>query len=333
MELIDTYLDRVRSHLHLDARTEVRIIRELKSHFEDELAELQSGGMPLQDSAEAAIRSSGNPQSLANLFYQAYSRGSWIETLLALQPHLVTAALFLTHLWSNPLALLVAFTGVLLVALGGWHQGRPNWAYPWIGYSFSPFIAMIFFSRDFIYSTAKDLILGSRLSLMHMQMLAFVGLYALFIAVVVFSVVRVVKRDWLLVSFMLFPLPVLGVWISEIARIGARFYSTDPVAYGWDGIMAAAFLLLGLCSAAFVRIRRRLVRILLLASMCLGATLLVGIRLLESSPFLTLQLLVSLPVFTLLAPAVLERILGHGELPRPTAGKPDRRTPSEQDNA
>jgi hypothetical protein len=58
---------------------------------------------------------------------------------------------------------------------------------------------------------------------------------------------------------------------------------------------------------------------------CLGATLLVGGRLLASSPFLTHQLLVSLPVFTLLAPAVLERLLGHGELPRPAARKPGRR--------
>ena len=323
MNSIDSYLDQVRSHLHLDAVTEGNIIRELKSFFDEELAELQGSGMPVQDSAREAIRSSGKPRILARLFYEAYSQGSWLDALLVIQPHLVAAALFQTHLWSNPFAILTAFGGVLLVALYGWRQGRPGWVYPWIGYAFSPFIATIFFSRNFIYASAVDLLLGSRLSLSHVGLFLFVGLYALFIWMVVFSVLRVVKRDWVLVSFMLSPLPLLGVWISEIARIGARFYSTDPAAYRWDEPMTAAFLLLGLFSVLIIRLRWRLARILLLAVAGIGATLLVGLSILRTTHLLTLPLLLALPVFTLLAPAVLERILGHGE----KASSPAGRTP------
>jgi hypothetical protein len=317
MELIETYLARVRSHLHLEPHTERRIIRELKSHFEEEVAELQGGGMATQDSEKEALRYSGKPQSLGRSFYEVYCQGSWLDALLALQPHLVVAAVFLAHLWSNPLALLISFAGVLYVTLGAWSRRRPNWSYPWIGYSFTPGIAMVFYSMDFIERSAQDLFLGSRLSWQHVQLLPFVSLYALFIALVVFSVVRVVKRDWLLVSFMLLPLPVLGPWISEIARLGARFLSADPAVYRWDRAMAAAFLFLGLGSALFVRLRRRSARVLFLAAMGLGSTLWVGSALLETSPLLTLRLLVGLPLGTLLAPALLERILGHGEEPDP----------------
>jgi hypothetical protein len=324
MELIDDYLNRVRSRLHLDPRTEGRILKELRSYFDEQLAELQESGMCARDCAEEAIRCSGRPQSLGRLFHEVYSQGSWTDALLAVQPHLLVAALFLTHLWTSPLALLASFAGVLCVALSAWARGRPNWAYPWIGYSLTPFIATVFYSMDFFYGCARDLLLGSRLSLQHMQMLFFLGLYALFIGLMAFSVVRVVKRDWLLASYMLFPLPVLGVWIAEIARIGVRFNSADPAAYAWDRVMTAAFVLLGLCAALFVRIRLRLLRILLLAGTCLGVTILVGRVLLETSNVLTLRLLVGLPLLTLLAPALLEQILGHGEPQRSGPVEADR---------
>jgi hypothetical protein len=313
MERIDTYLDQIRAHLHLDAYTEIGIIRELQSHFEEEVADLQRAGIPAADSVNEAIRSSGNPQSLARMFYEAHSQGSWADAFLALQPHLVASALFITHLWAKPFAVVIAFGAVLLVALYGWARGRPNWLYPWIGYSFSPFVATIFFSRDFVYDSAAELILGSRLSPSHVWLLLFLGLYALFIGLVVFSVVRVVKRDWLLVSFMLLPLPVFGVWISEAARIGVEFHTNDPLAFRWDGGMFAAFLLLGLVSVLFVRLRRRALRILLLAAACVSSTILVGNAILETSGFLTIPMLVGLALFTFLVPAVLEWILGHGE--------------------
>jgi len=283
--------------------------------------------MGAQDCAKEAVRCSGRPQSLARLFYAVYCQGSWTDALLALQPHLLVAALFLTHLWTSPLVLLASFGGVLYVALSGWARGRPNWLYPWIGYSLTPLIATVFYSMDFVYRSARDLLLGSRLSLQHVQLLLFVTLYALFIGLMALSVVRVVKRDWLLASYMIFPLPVLGVWISEIARIGVRFNSADPASYAWDRPMTAAFVLLGICAALFLRIRRRLARILLLGATCLGATILVGRVLLQTSTMLTLRLLVGLPLFTLLAPALLEQILGHGEPIRPAqdSGRPQAR--------
>jgi hypothetical protein len=313
MERIDTYLKEIKSRLHLDPYTEVRIIRELQSHFEEEVADLQQNGVPPADSAEEAIRSSGNAHSLALMFYEAHSRASWSEALLALQPHLVASALFLTHLWTNPAAVAVAFGGVLLITFYGWGRGRPNWVYPWIGYSFSPFVAAIFFSRTFVYNSAVDLIVGSRLYSSHVWLLLFLGLYAVFVWLVVFSVVRVVRRDWLLVSFMLLPLPVFGVWISDMARIGAAFYTSEPAAYRWDGGMAASLLLLGVVAVLFLRLRRRLLRILLLAASCVASTLLVGKSILESSRFLTIPMLVGLAMFTFLVPALLEWVLGHGE--------------------
>jgi len=313
MERINLYLKEIKSRLHLDPNTEFSIIRELESHFEEEMADLEQAGVPPAASAEQAIRCSGSAHSLARMFYEAHSQGTWADAFLAVQPHLIASALFLTHLWAKPLAVMAAFGAVLLVALYGWARGRPNWLYPWVGYSFSPFVATIFFSRDFVYRSAVDLILGSRIAPSHAWLLLFLGLYALFIGLVVFSVVRVVKRDWLLVSFMLLPLPVLGVWISDIARIGAQFHTANPAAFRWDGRMFVTFLMLGLVSVLFLRLRRRIWRIALLAAACVSATILVGSRILEISGFLTLPMLVGLALFTFLVPAVLEWILGHGE--------------------
>ena len=247
------------------------------------------------------------------MFYEAHSQGSWTEALLALQPHLLAATLFLTHLWANPFAVAVVFGAVLLVALYGWTRGRPNWVYPWLGYTFSPFVATIFYSRDFVYNSAVDLVFGPGLSANHVWLLLFLGLYALFIWLVVFSVVRVVKRDWLLVSYMLLPLPLFGVWISEAARIGAEFYSVAPAVFHWDGGMFTALLILGIVSAVFVRLRRRVLRVVVLVCAGVSSTLLLGKSILETSGFLGVPTLVGLALFTFLVPALLEWVLGHGE--------------------
>jgi len=110
---VDSYLAEVRSHLHLDPSVEHRVIGELAAHFDDKLRDLRAEGMPEGEAVREAIASFGGARSIARLLYQAYSRGTWAETFLACQPHLLAAALFAAHQWRSPL-LLGLFSAVLI---------------------------------------------------------------------------------------------------------------------------------------------------------------------------------------------------------------------------
>ncbi len=43
---VSSYLDEVQSHLHLDPRTERRVISELSTHFEEKVGDLELQGVP-----------------------------------------------------------------------------------------------------------------------------------------------------------------------------------------------------------------------------------------------------------------------------------------------
>jgi hypothetical protein len=55
------FLEEVRTHLHLDPRTEKRVITELSTHFEEKLSDLYGQGMPEAEAARAALDSFGAP--------------------------------------------------------------------------------------------------------------------------------------------------------------------------------------------------------------------------------------------------------------------------------
>jgi hypothetical protein len=164
MGAIDTYLSRIKSNLHLDPITERKVIGELETYFQDKIEDLQTEGFTKSDAAKQAIDSFGTPRRVARLLYEAHSKGSWLEALLSAQPALLGAALFATHLWSQPLVLIPAFALVLFVTLLGWLKGKPNWLYPWIGFTFAPVLAVVFLSRNFVYQSIYSIVVGSGVS-------------------------------------------------------------------------------------------------------------------------------------------------------------------------
>ncbi len=313
MPPIETYLKEIRSYLRLDPTTEHRVLGELQTYFDEKIDELETEGFSEAEAVRQAISSFGKPRTVAKLIHEAHSRGSWLEALLAAQPHLLGAALFATHLWSHPFTLVAAFTVLLLVALLGWLKGRPNWLYPWIGCAFAPILAVVFLSRNFLSVSVLRLILGSGVAPEQVKLLLFVALYGVAFAIVLIVVLRIVRRDWLLVSFMLVPLPVLGIWISAIDSVGDILYSTGLPAHQWDLGMVLALLLLGAVSAVFIRIRQRVFKTGLLLVVGVGSTIVAGWSMLAARSFFNLLLLTGISLFTFLLPATLETVLGHGE--------------------
>lgn len=310
---IESYLDQIKANLRLDPYTEGKIIGELKTYFDEKLGDLQADGLSRTEAERQAIRAFGQPRTVARLIYEAHSRGSWLEALLAAQPHLLGAVLFATHLWSHSFTLVVAFSLLLIVTLLGWAKGRPNWLYPWLGCAFAPILAVVFLSRNFVYGSVLELIVGSGVAPEHVTLLLFLVLYGVAFWIVLAVVPRIVKRDWLLVSFMLAPLPVLGIWITAIDGVSEVLFSPGLIVHQWDRGMVIALLLLGVVAAAFTRLRQRVYKIGLLLIIGMGSTVVAGWSMLGARSFFGLLLLVGISLFTFLVPATLESVLGHGE--------------------
>lgn len=311
MGAIDSYLDQVRSNLHLDPSTERKVIGELETYFQDKIEDLQTEGLTELAAARQAIDSFGTPRRVARLLYAAHSRGSWLEALLAVQPALLGAALFATHLWSQPLALIPAFALLLFVTLLGWLREKPNWLYPWIGFAFAPVLAVVFLSRNFVYASIYNMIVGSGVSAEHATLLLFLGLYGVSFWIILAVVSRILRRDWLLVSYMLLPLPLLGIWISAIDGVGQVLFTAGLGVHRWDRGMVLALLLLSLSAALFMRLRQRLSKVATLLVIGMGSTIIAGWSMLGANNFFNLLLISAIPVSTVLIPAALHTLFVH----------------------
>ena len=75
--------------------------------------------------------------------------------------------------------------------------------------------------------------------------------------------------------------------------------------------MVLALLLLSLSAVLFMRLRQRLSKIATLLVVGMGATIIAGWSMLGANNFFNLLLLSSIPVFTVLFPAVLEVLFVH----------------------
>ncbi len=138
---LDSYLHNIKSRLRLDPSVERGFLREILTHLQDKTAELRQSGSSQDEATTKATLSMGSPEVMAEEMYQAHSRGSWTEAVVAGVPHLLFALFFALHLWQNPLWWLPLMTAILLiVTIYGWWHGRPVWLFPWLGYSLVPLI-------------------------------------------------------------------------------------------------------------------------------------------------------------------------------------------------
>jgi hypothetical protein len=270
---VNSYLDEVRTHMHLDPRTARRVMNELCTHFEEKVGDLVQQGMAEADAARAALRSFGEARSIARLMDEAHSRGSWTETLIGCQPHLIVAALFATHVWRHPLLLGTAFAAIMVIALLGWRSGGASWMYSWIGYAVLPLLVVSYLSMDPMARTVTFFLSGhgAPAPLWHLGLL--LALYAFTIWLIASTAVTVARRDWILLSLMLLPLPVMGLWIITVSQsagvISDALRSFESRFSRWDAVMAYFFVVLGVTTALFVRVRQRALKV--------GAVIAVGI--------------------------------------------------------
>ncbi|MFC2008045.1 hypothetical protein ACFLVB_05595 [Chloroflexota bacterium] len=247
--VLQHYLESIRHNIGLDVTGEREIIHELETHIEDRLQELEKAGLSRDEAVKTCSNLLGSAKLAARQIYQAHSQGTWKQTLLASMPHFLFGILFALNWWQYIGWLSTVVALVFATTVYGWWRGKPTWVFPWLGYSLLPVIVvgilLLYLPRGW-----------SLLTLLLYFPMALWWLY--------YIIAQTAKRDWLLSSVMLLPLPIIIGWFLTVAP-GGRFneYSVQRV-HDFALWIGLSFLILALTIAAFIRLRQRWLRISLL---------------------------------------------------------------------
>ena len=129
--------------------------------------------------------------------------------------------------------------------------------------------------------------------------------------IVISTAMRVIRRDWILTSLMLVPLPIICGWLQNIEKIGGLFGQTRPIFYTWDLPLAYVFALLGVASVLFIRLRQRVCK----AAAVIAIGVIAGAYLMRNfweAGFFSLLLTAAVLLVLLLLPALLETRVSRG---------------------
>lgn len=294
---IKDYLEEVRAHLHLDASIERRVLQEFYDHIQDRVAELRREGLPLDKATRLALESFGRARVVARLMYEAHSKGSWTDAAIAALPHLAVALLFITNSWQNPSLGFATFSFILGITLFAWWKGKPNWMYSWVGYAFLPLMVVA-------YLVWPDAQAGG-------WSLALVVLYyLLFALLLVMTTIRVVKRDWILTSLMLAPLPIIGCWLFNVEQSGNLFQYSAALNQ-WSQPIALVCIVLGLTAGVFTRLRTRVLKVAALMATSSVALAMMAHNLWGNVGLFGMLGFSMAMLVILLAPALLNMVIGN----------------------
>ncbi|MCX7912030.1 MAG: permease prefix domain 1-containing protein [Dehalococcoidales bacterium] len=290
------FLESIRDAAKLSPAEESNILGELKTHIEDEVQELMEAGLTEEEAVKKCLGRMGNAKLIARQVYETYSQGSWKQVLLASMPHLLFGLLFVLNWWHYLGWLSLALVLILAIAVYGWVRGKPTWLFPWLGYCLIPVLAvgitLLYIPRGWSF-------------------LVLLVYFPLALWWVLKIIVQATRRDWLLTTLMLMPLPVVAGWflvISPSARISEHIFARLYLFAPWIGL---SFFMMAATIAVFIRLRQRWLRIGLLAIsgiFTLGLVVYYGLGRLDMTVFFGLTL-VMWGVFV--APLLLERYLKH----------------------
>lgn len=289
--VIENYLHNVRDNLRLESSAEKDIITELANHIDDEVHELKGKGLPDEDAANACLGLLGSAKALAHHFYEAHSQGSWKQALMACLPHILFGVIFALNWWRGMGWLLVMLILVLSITVYGWWHRKSSWLFPWLGYSLLP-------------------VLAAGLSLLYLPRTLVWLAVMVYVPLTLWLIYRVIsqtiKKDWVYLSLMLLPMPIIISWFLVAAsRADTSGFNLESLAeYGpWIGL---SFLALALSVVSFVRLRQRWLKISSLFLTGVITTTLIGAYAWGTIELITLLFLILFQTGIFLIPALLE---------------------------
>ncbi len=259
----DSYLANLAKQLQLVPGDKDDILKEMKDHLEERTAEMEKAGLSSLEARRRASQQMGRPGAVAGDLYAIHSRGSWRDILLATLPHLLLAALFALHLWTEILVLMVAMALFTFIAYRGWKNSGAKWTYSWLGYSLAaPTISWIMAFMALGYAGYTLLTTGS-LPFGIPLLLALIVYVPISLWILAGVIMRLVKRDWLLASFTALPFPFLTSWILFLNWQGFLWSGSSKI-QETDTDRVVVFLALAVTTAIFFKVGRRFVQIALL---------------------------------------------------------------------
>ena len=303
-----SYLSSLANRLRVAPGAKDDILREMQGHLEERTAEMEQAGLTPKEARRRAAAHMGRPDAVAGDLYAIHSRGSWRDILLATLPHLLLAALFALHLWTEILVLMVAMAIFTFIAYRGWKNSGAKWTYSWLGYCLAaPTISWIMAFMALGYAGYTLLTRGS-LPFGIPLLLALIIYVPISLWILAGVIMRLVKRDWLLASFTALPFPFLTSWILFLNWQGFLWSGSSRI-QETDADRVVVFLALAVTTAIFFKVGRRLVQIALLTL----STALMVVYTVAAIPLtfgiLAIILVILSSVAFLFSPAILDAFL------------------------
>jgi hypothetical protein len=225
--------------------------------------------MSVDASLNQAMREMGESRAVASGLYEVHSRRSWYHAGLAALPHVLLSLMFALHIWTAPIWVSLALGIALIISVLGWRAGRPTWTFPWLGYVLMVPLISWGLAMSAVGYGAWGIITTGSLPFgipLYLGSLLYVGV-SLWIVIRIVS--RVARKDWLMASLTVLPIPFLAYWFLYFYDNDELFTPSGERAgqslQEIDSSAAIVFLILAIATAVFFRVGRRAVRVALLA--------------------------------------------------------------------
>jgi hypothetical protein len=283
------YLSVLKSYLRIDSGMQDDVLREIEGHIEDRVHDFEEEGLSGEEATEKIAQILGPPKLVAKQIYEVYSQGTWRQSFFAALPHFLIAILFAMHWWQHTLWISATIIIVLCTVIYGWCRGKPTWLFPWLGYLLFPVIVI---GVIFIYLPGNWTIYAA------------FAYFPLALTLIFLLGRQTLRKDWLFVSLMLLPLPIVLGWVVAL-KINTSFIEFEKVheAAPW---IALSFSVLALTVAVFIRVKKRWIKTGALLIPVLLILLIVALDRRNSLDFWGWLLLTLLTGLNVLGPALLE---------------------------
>ncbi len=238
------YLNRFKACLKIDHTIRDDVADELCTHLQEKTQELEEKGLSREEAYKVAVQSLGSPELIAQQVYDTHAQGTWKEAFVSALPHFLVALLFTSYYWQNIVALSIILILTVSIAIYGWHQGKPVWLFPWLGYYLMPVVV----TGILLLNLPQGW--GWIAALVYIPL----ALYAL-----IHIMRQTARRDWLYASLMLAPMPVIFSWFLSLGA-GNEFLTSDlwmarlQTKAPW---VVLSFIALAAATVAFIRLKPR----------------------------------------------------------------------------
>jgi hypothetical protein len=245
---ISHYLHRFKASLKIDHTIRDGVAAELYTHLEDKSRELEEKGLSKEEASKIAVQSLGSPELIAEQIYETHAQGSWKDAIFSALPHLLVALLFTSYYWQNIVYASIILALTVGIAIYGWHQGKPIWLFPWLGYYFMPVVV----SGILLLSLPQGW--GWIAALIYIPLVLFVFIHIMR---------QTARRDWLYASLMLAPMLVTFTWFSSLGK-GNELLASDWAARLQTNALwiVISFVALAAATIAFIRLKPRRYKII-----------------------------------------------------------------------